>query len=74
MFKVSHKKSYLICVEVRISELLRNIDFYFFFNVQTETANWPKDSCLKINRYYVIFGNSKFDTNQIAFLTRYFKH
>ena len=41
--------------------------------VQTETANWARDSCLKIKiKYYVIFGNSKFDTHQIAFLMRYF--
>ena len=30
MFKVSHKKSYLTCVEVRISEFLHNICFDFF--------------------------------------------
>ena len=73
-FKISHKKSYLTRVEVWISELLRNFYLDFFFNVQSETANWARDSYLKINRYYIIFGNLKFSTNHIAFLMRYFKH
>ena len=33
-----------------------------------------KVSHKKIDMYYITFGNSKFDTHQIAFLMRYFKH
>ena len=38
---------------------------YFDFFQHTKLANKAEDSCLKINKYYVIF--RKFDTYQIAF-------
>ena len=38
--------------------ILRNVYFDFFFNVQNWDSQQDRDSCLKINKYYVIFENS----------------
>ena len=55
-----------------IFKILRNIYFCFFFNVQNWDSQQGRDSCLKINKYYVIF--RKFDTYQIAFLMTCQRH
>ena len=39
-------------------ETLHNIYFDFLFNVQNWDSQQGRDSCLKINTYYVIFQNS----------------
>ena len=53
-----------------IFEILRNIYFDFFFN--SKLRQQGRDSCLKIDKYYVIF--RKFDTYQIAFLMKCQRH
>ena len=56
-------------IEIRNIEILCNILFWFFFNVQNWDSQEGRDSCLKINKYYVIFRDflaSRFC--QIAFL------
>ena len=59
----------------QISELLFNIYFDFVSMYKTETAmSHETDSCLKINKCYVIFGNSKFRhiQNSFPYEIRYF--
>ena len=55
-----HKKSYLICVEFLnflIFEILCNIYFDWFQCTKLRQPTEGSDSCLKINKYYVIFVN-----------------
>ena len=52
-------------LEVRNLEILRNILFWFFFHVQIWDSQEGRDSCLKINKYYVIFRDFEIE---IAFL------
>ena len=46
--------------------------FWFLFKVQNWDSQQGRDSCLKINKYCVIFW--KFDTYQIAFLMKCQQH
>ena len=49
---------YLIRKAISNFWILRNIYFDFFSTYITETVKQGRDSCLKINKYYVIFQNS----------------
>ena len=72
MFKVSHEKAIWHVLNLPISELLRNLYFDFFSTYKLrQQFNSPETAAWKC---YIIFGNWKFDTYQIAFLMRYFKH
>ena len=42
-------------LEVRNLEILHNILFWFFFKVENWDSQEGRDSCLKINKYYIIF-------------------
>ena len=62
MLKVSHKKCYFIGVKFSNFQILRNLYFDFFFNIQSWNSQLGRDSCLKIvNKDYVIFGNSEIE-------------
>jgi hypothetical protein len=62
------KKSYLTKSRsyLEISKYYIFFDFDFFFNVQNWDSQEGRDSCLKTNKYYVIFLTSRF--RWIAFL------
>ena len=52
MLLAYHKKSYLICAEFSKYYV---IFILIFFNLQNWDSQQGRDSCLKINKYYVIF-------------------
>ena len=58
MYLACHKKRCLICVEFSNFRNITEYLFWFFFKVQNWDSQQGRDSCLKINKYYVIFENS----------------
>ena len=60
MSLVSHKESYLVCVELTNFQIFaKPIPISFFQNMyKTETANRGQRHCLIINKYYIILVNS----------------
>ena len=58
MSLVSHKKSYLVCIELTNFRIFTQPIPIFFQNTKLRQPTEGRDSCLKINKYYVIFVNS----------------
>ena len=50
MFKVSHKKSYLACVELTKFPIFTQSIPIFFQNNKTETANSPETAAWKLHK------------------------
>ena len=65
MFKLSHKKSYLVCVEFPNFRILCNI-YLFASSCPWHVGCLNSQFCTLKKNYYVIF--RKFETYQIAFL------
>ena len=58
MSLVSHKKSYLLCVELTNFRIFTKPIPIFFQSIKLRQPTEGRGSCLKINKYYVIFVNS----------------
>ena len=55
MLLACHKKSYLICDEITNFRIFTKPIPIFFQSTKMRQPKQGRDSCLKINRYYIIF-------------------
>ena len=58
MSLVSHRKSYLVCVELTNFQLFMKPIPNFFQDTKLRQPTESRDNCLKINKYYIIFAIS----------------
>ena len=72
MLLAFHKKSYLICDEITNFRIFTQPIPNFFQSTKLRQPKQGRDSCLKINKYYIIFRN--FVTFQITFHMRCQQH
>jgi hypothetical protein len=71
MLNVSHHKLICYCWNF---EILHNIYFDFFFNIQNWERQQGRDSCLKMNRYYVVFQKFNNSTQPTQPMMRCIQH